>query len=191
MNIIKIVCFFNFYLSSFNEWYLYLFIEQFAVEFDPLVLKKYADIVYQSADILIDGLNSLSENRFNYSFYDGNNPFDKSRWVGGEGFICPSQVSYARPFRAKNIDDKWRVIVQQIQGLTYFTQTQRLERCLVAESGCRTLAPCYRSRCVQKYVYHRMLSFDPCQPYKGLFIDVYKLPSGCSCHIPSSSLKFK
>ena len=30
----------------------------------------------------------------------------------------------------------------------------------------------------------RMLSYDPCDPYHGFFIDTYKLPSGCSCHIP-------
>ena len=29
-----------------------------------------------------------------------------------------------------------------------------------------------------------MLSYDPCDPYRGFFIDTYKLPSGCSCHIP-------
>ena len=29
-----------------------------------------------------------------------------------------------------------------------------------------------------------MLSFDPCDPYRGFFMDTYKLPSGCSCHIP-------
>jgi hypothetical protein len=30
-----------------------------------------------------------------------------------------------------------------------------------------------------------MLSFDPCDAYKGIFIDTYKLPSACSCHIPA------
>ena len=30
----------------------------------------------------------------------------------------------------------------------------------------------------------RMLSYDPCDPYRGFFLDTYKLPSGCSCHIP-------
>ena len=29
-----------------------------------------------------------------------------------------------------------------------------------------------------------MLSYDPCDPYRGFFLDTYKLPSGCSCHIP-------
>ena len=32
-----------------------------------------------------------------------------------------------------------------------------------------------------------MLSYDPCDPYRGFFIDTYKLPSGCSCHIPDGS----
>jgi hypothetical protein len=32
---------------------------------------------------------------------------------------------------------------------------------------------------------HRMLSFNPCDAYKGIFIDTYKLPSACSCHIPA------
>ena len=46
---------------------------------------------------------------------------------------------------------------------------------------CRLMAPCYGSICVQKYAYHRLLSFDPCQQEKGLFIDVYRLPVACSC----------
>ena len=126
----------------------------------------------------------MEENQFDYSLYHGST-YEKGNWVGGEGYICPSDVLYARPVRAKNVDGEWRVIVQNV---AYYTQTQRVETCLFAGSSCRTLAPCYRSKCVQKYVYHRMLSFDPCDPYKGLFIDIYKLPSACSCHIPSGKL---
>jgi hypothetical protein len=29
-----------------------------------------------------------------------------------------------------------------------------------------------------------MVSVDPCDPYRGFFIDTYKLPSACSCHLP-------
>ena len=46
------------------------------------------------------------------------------------------------------------------------------------------LAPCYKSTCVQKHAYERLLSYDPCDPYKGLFVDMYKIPTACSCHIP-------
>jgi hypothetical protein len=29
-----------------------------------------------------------------------------------------------------------------------------------------------------------MVSLDPCDLYRGFFIDTYKLPSACSCHVP-------
>ena len=139
----------------------------------------------QSADDLVDGITKEQEEKFDYSFYNGQQ-FDKGNWVGGEGFICPSDVNYARPLRAKNVNGEWRVIVQAEAWPTY-GQTQRVETCLFPEAACRTLAPCYHSKCLQKYVYHRMLSFNPCDPYKGLFIDIYKLPSACSCHIPTKA----
>jgi len=153
---------------------------KYAIDYDPLVLKKYADVADQSADDLVDGISKAQEEAFDYSFYNGKQ-FDQGNWVGGEGFICPSDVAYSRPLRAQNVEGEWRVIVQDV---AYYTQTQRVETCLFPEAACRTLAPCFHSKCVQKYVYHRMLSMDPCDTYKGLFIDTYKLPSACSCHIP-------
>ena len=69
-------------------------------------------------------------------------------------------------------------------GSYNYTQTTRLETCQYPDSACRLLAPCYKSKCTQKYVYHRMLSVDPCDAYRGFFIDTYKLPSACSCHLP-------
>ncbi|XP_046453978.1 proline-rich protein 3-like isoform X1 [Daphnia pulex] len=154
---------------------------KYAIDYDPIILKKYADVAEQSADNLVDGLTSLAEKHFDYSDYHGNT-FEKGNWVGGEGYICPSDVLYARPVRAINAEGEWRVIVQEMAWPGY-TQTQRTETCLFPGSSCRTLAPCYQSKCLQKYVYQRMLSFDPCYPQKGIFIDIYKLPSACSCHI--------
>nr|CAH0098337.1 unnamed protein product [Daphnia galeata] len=154
---------------------------KYYIEYDPLVLKKYADIPFQSADNLIDGVTSLEEKHFDYSLYNGN-VFSKGNWVGGEGYICPSDVLYARPKRALNADGEWRVIVQDV---AYYTQTHRVETCLYPGASCRTIAPCHRTKCVQKYVYHRMLSYDPCDVTKGIFIDIFKLPSACSCHIPT------
>nr|CAH0105477.1 unnamed protein product [Daphnia galeata] len=154
---------------------------KYAIVYDPLVLKKYADVGDQSADNLADGLTSLAEEHFDYSNYEGKF-FEKGHWSGEEGYICPSDVIYGRPARAMNVEGEWRVIVQEIAWPGY-TQTQRFETCLFPGASCRTLAPCYGSKCLQKYVYQRMLSFDPCDPQKGIFIDIYKLPSTCSCHI--------
>jgi hypothetical protein len=103
--------------------------------------------------------------------------------------LCPSTVEYAKIKRAVNVEGYWRVVLQHIPkdyayGHYNYTQTARLETCQTPDSACRLLAPCYNSKCTQKYVYHRMLSLDPCDPYRGFFIDTYKLPSACSCHIP-------
>ncbi|XP_057378132.1 gamete and mating-type specific protein A-like [Daphnia carinata] len=155
---------------------------KYAIDYDPLVLTKYADVADQSADNLVDGLTSLAEEHFDYSDYHGSS-FEKGHWVGDEGYICPSDVLYTRPVRAVNADGEWRVIVQDIAWPGY-TQTQRTETCLFPGASCRTLAACYRSECLQQYIYHRMLSFDPCDPQKGIFIDVYKMPSACACHVP-------
>merc|ERR1711910_249938 len=129
---------------------------------DALFLKKYADIADQSADDLVEVITKPQEESFDYSYYTGASKgpskYDATHWIGPEGYLCPSDVDYA--------------------------QTTRLETCLFPDSACRLLAPCYQSKCTQKYVYHRMLSVDPCDPYRGFFIDTYKLPSACSCHVP-------
>merc|ERR1719145_414349 len=141
---------------------------------DALFLKKYADIADQSADDLVQDITKPQEESFDYKYYTGASkgpsPYDASHWIGPEGY--------------------WRIILQHIpEGYGYghynYTQTTRLETCLFPDSACRLLAPCYQSKCTQKYVYHRMLSVDPCDPYRGFFIDTYKLPSACSCHLPA------
>ncbi|XP_063607867.1 protein spaetzle 3-like [Penaeus indicus] len=157
-----------------------------AITADHLFAKKYADVADQSADDLVDMLTKDQEEAFDYSYYtgasSGDSPYDATHWAGPEGYICPSDVVYAMPKRAQNVDGKWRVIVNDVH---YYTQTARLETCLFPEAACRALAPCYQSHCTQKSVYHRLLSYDPCDPYKGLFIDIYKMPSACSCHLPA------
>ncbi|MCL4141471.1 UNVERIFIED_CONTAM: hypothetical protein GTU68_041114, partial [Idotea baltica] len=155
-----------------------------AIQADYLFPKKYADIADQSADDLVDMVTREQEEYFDYKFYSGAStgpsPFDLSHWSGPEGYLCPSDVTYAMPKRAKNVEGHWRVIVNNVH---YYTQTARIETCLYPEAACRALAPCYQSHCTQKFVYHRLLSFDPCDPYKGLFIDIYRFPSACSCHV--------
>jgi len=163
---------------------------------DPIFLKKYSDVVDQSADDLVELITAPQEASFNYNYYTGASlgpsPYDATHWIGPEGYLCPSQVDYVKIKRALNVEGFWRVILQHVPkdygyGHYNYTQTTRLEACLTPDSACRLLAPCYGSKCTQKYVYHRMLSYDPCDPYRGFFIDTYKLPSACSCHIPDTA----
>jgi len=162
---------------------------------DPIFLKKYSDLPDQSANDLVEEITALQEATFDYNYYTGASkgpsPYDASHWIGPEGYLCPSQVDYVKIKRAVNVEGFWRVVLQHIPhdygyGHYNYTQTTRLEACLTPDSACRLLAPCYGSKCTQKYIYHRMLSYDPCDPYRGFFIDTYKLPSACSCHIPQA-----
>jgi len=159
---------------------------------DPIFLKKYSDIADQTADDLVQDIVAPQEAHFDYSYYTGASkgpsPYDASHWIGPEGYLCASQVDYVKIHRALNVEGYWRVVLQHVPhdhtyGHYNYTQTTRLEACLTPESACRLLAPCYNSKCTQKYIYHRMLSYDPCDPYRGFFIDTYKLPSACSCHM--------
>merc|ERR1712128_204062 len=118
---------------------------------DPIFLKKYADIADQSADDLVQDITKEQEEGFDYSYYTGaskgDSKYDATHWIGAEGY-----------------------------GSYNYTQTTRLETCEYPDSACRLLAPCYQSKCTQKYVFHRMLALNPCDLYRGFFIDTYKLP---------------
>merc|ERR1712025_105172 len=74
---------------------------------DALFLKKYADIADQSADDLVDGIAKPQEEHFDYSYYTGASKgpskYDASHWIGPEGYLCPSDVDYAKITRAVNV----------------------------------------------------------------------------------------
>jgi len=102
-----------------------------AISHDHLFAKKYADVADQSADDLVDMVTKDQEEAFEYSYYTGastgDSPYDVTHWAGPEGYICPSDVVYAQPKRAQNVEGKWRVIVNDVH---YYSQTARVETCL-------------------------------------------------------------
>lgn len=80
---------------------------------------------------------------------------DKANRSGG--FVCRSEVLYAKPKLARNIKRKWRVIVNAGD----FTQTVRMEKCIRPNSECRFIADNkYESRCAQISSIHRLLVFE-------------------------------
>lgn len=93
------------------------------------------------------------------------------------GFICPSEVMYGKPKLAKNKKGFWKVIVNAGE----FTQTVRLEKCLLPNKRCNYVsAVSYESRCAQVHSYHRLLVFEK---GRGFYIDTFRLPTGCNCHV--------
>lgn len=93
------------------------------------------------------------------------------------GFICPSEVMYGKPKLAKNKKGFWKVIVNAGE----FTQTVRLEKCLLPNKKCNYVsAISFESRCAQVHSYHRLLVFEK---GRGFYIDTFRLPTGCNCHV--------
>lgn len=148
-----------------------------------------ADVLDQSADELIDGVTSAQENSYTISHYFGpaerredtkgrpnNDPASVRDFAQDGGFLCPSEIKYAKPKRGKTAQGVWKDIV----NVNDYTQTLRMEKCLKPGGGCSYVSHHYRSQCSQIYNYHRLLSWDKS---RGLHMDIYKVPTCCSCHI--------
>ncbi|KAK7084714.1 Spaetzle, partial [Halocaridina rubra] len=99
-----------------------------------------------------------------------------------ETYLCDAKTSYVRPLRARNTDGKWRIIVNNIKAnYETYTQTARLEECLIAGKPCPLVPSCHASRCLQKNMYHRFLVYDPYDQHFPLALETFKLPSSCAC----------
>ncbi|XP_047490938.1 uncharacterized protein LOC125040429 [Penaeus chinensis] len=100
-----------------------------------------------------------------------------------ETYLCPSETAYVRPLRAKNTEDKWRVIIVNNVVAHYqtLTQTTRIEECLTSADACPLMPDCYESKCLQKSIYHRFLVYDPYDQYFPFAIETFKLPASCAC----------
>ncbi|KAK6620578.1 hypothetical protein RUM43_010870 [Polyplax serrata] len=106
--------------------------------------------------------------------------------VGGEedsNYMCPSTVKYARPKRARTTSGDWKYIVNTGD----YTQTLRLEMCMKPNSPCSYVTNQINSECAQVFNYHRLLTWDET---KGLHMDVFKVPSCCSCRVQGYSNLF-
>ncbi|KAL6429264.1 hypothetical protein ACFW04_008166 [Cataglyphis niger] len=118
-------------------------------------------------------LENKYENRYESNeIKRSDNPFDNVE----EGFTCPSTVKYARPQLARAASGVWKYIINTGEH----TQTIRLEKCSNPHSSCSFISENYRSSCVQIYNYHRLLTWDQ---KLGLHMDIFKVPTCCSCHV--------
>uniref|UniRef100_A0A1A9W4R8 Uncharacterized protein n=1 Tax=Glossina brevipalpis TaxID=37001 RepID=A0A1A9W4R8_9MUSC len=99
------------------------------------------------------------------------------------GGMCQSIVRYARPQKARSASGEWKYIVNTGQH----TQTLRLEKCSNPQESCSYLNQNYRSHCSQVYNYHRLLSWDK---NRGLHVDIFKVPTCCSCQVDGYRQKF-
>lgn len=140
-----------------------------------------AEVRSQSADDLVDGISAVEERKYSYNHYygtrrQGEDAHAHRDFAEDGGFLCPSEVKYARPQLAQTSRGVWKYII----NMNEHTQTIRMERCLKPGNSCSYVSPHYKSHCIQVYNYHRLLSFEE---GKGMHVDIYKIPVGCSCHV--------
>lgn len=135
----------------------------------------------------LDGITAAQEAKYTAERYPASNrrgDTGKEFASAGEaGFMCPSMVKYARPQRARATSGQWKYIVNTGEH----TQTLRLEKCLKPKETCTYLTDNFKSKCVQVYNYHRLLTWDQ---QNGLHMDIFKVPTCCSCHIEGYSISF-
>nr|XP_021182041.2 neurotrophin 1 isoform X1 [Helicoverpa armigera] len=137
---------------------------------------------------VIDGVTAAQEAKYNEQHYlvsnrRGDTANRDFAGAGEAGFMCPSTVKYARPQRARATSGQWKYIVNTGEH----TQTLRLEKCLKPKESCTYLTDNFKSKCVQVYNYHRLLTWDQ---QNGLHMDIFKVPTCCSCHIEGYSVSF-
>ncbi|KAJ1528502.1 hypothetical protein ONE63_006909 [Megalurothrips usitatus] len=113
--------------------------------------------------------------------YPSDSPQDLDGQDGGvdDTHLCPSVIKYARPQRARATSGQWKYIVNTAEH----TQTLRLEKCSRVEEPCNYLSDKVRSHCAQVYNYHRLLTWDK---ELGLHMDIFKVPTCCSCQVIKS-----
>ncbi|KAM3961966.1 neurotrophin 1 [Aphomia sociella] len=136
----------------------------------------------------VDGVTAAQEAKYTADHYlvsnrRGDTANRDFAGAGEAGFMCPSTVKYARPQRARATSGQWKYIVNTGEH----TQTLRLEKCLKPKESCTYLTDNFKSKCVQVYNYHRLLTWDQ---QNGLHMDIFKVPTCCSCHIEGYSVSF-
>ncbi|RVE47303.1 hypothetical protein evm_008040 [Chilo suppressalis] len=136
----------------------------------------------------VDGVTAAQEAKYTAEHYlvsnrRGDTANRDFAGAGEAGFMCPSTVKYARPQRARATSGQWKYIVNTGEH----TQTLRLEKCLKPKESCTYLTDNFKSKCVQVYNYHRLLTWDQ---QNGLHMDIFKVPTCCSCHIEGYSVSF-
>ena len=98
-------------------------------------------------------------------------------------YLCGSYTSYVHPKRAINSVGQWRIVVNDVQAhYETLTQTARVEACAHAGQPCPLVPECYHTKCVQKFIYHRFLVYDPYDYYFPFAIESFLMPSSCACY---------
>ncbi|XP_055355111.1 uncharacterized protein LOC129600570 isoform X2 [Paramacrobiotus metropolitanus] len=153
--------------------------------------KMYAEVTNQSTATLVDGVAADEEEKYDFAFYFGDrdrtrdnkqygagaNPPFRTEYYKDGGYVCPAFIDYTGLFQAINARGEWQYIV----NIKPWMQTVRIEQCFYPQASCSYMSKAIPTSCVQKYSYQRLIAYEP--RGRGLYMDVFKLPTACSCYI--------
>ena len=95
---------------------------------------------------------------------------------------CDSELRFIQPHVAQDRLGRWRIIVQTPE----FPQRVAIDVCRKVDDVCKVFTDCGRkSRCVQRYSYHSLISLDQDKRQAGQCptMAVFRLPTSCVCHV--------
>nr|CAD7393260.1 unnamed protein product [Timema cristinae] len=135
-----------------------LFDEEYPVDKVHEIINNYHDDVHH----MYHGLNYypakdyISHDNFTHGY----------RHKGS--FVCESEVTYIRPGWARNWKNQWVAVVNTDK----YPQSLRM----YGGKRCEYLPPCYKSFCVQRYTYVKLLCVDPLNTHHRPVVDVFEIP---------------
>lgn len=106
-----------------------------------LVSIMYAEAVIDSRG-LVDGVDPIQELAYTHAHYYGTRRADIEQGAAHRdyskegGFVCPSEVKYAKPQKARNQKGIWKTIVNTDE----MPQAVRMERCRYGSPSIRFCA---------------------------------------------------
>ncbi|TRY64183.1 hypothetical protein TCAL_05609 [Tigriopus californicus] len=110
------------------------------------------------------------------------NSVDRIKHIHDETYLCPSSTGYVMPLRAMNTNGHWRIVVNEVKAhYETLSQTARVEECTTPGHQCSLIPECYETKCLQKFIYHRFLTYNPYDYYFPFAMETFKLPSSCAC----------
>lgn len=95
---------------------------------------------------------------------------------------CESELRFIQPHLAQDRLGRWRIIVQTAE----FPQRVAIDVCRRVDDVCKVFTDCGRkSRCVQRYSYHSLISMDQDKKQAGQCptMAVFRFPTSCVCHV--------
>lgn len=140
-------------------------------------------VIEKDPDYPLERLNKLDLWKYNFASGRQKRSSADDQRLGDDYLrevkLCDSAISFRRPQKLRNVNDKWRTIVNHAN----FTQFVRFEKCSSLNFPCtyEVYPQNVRSFCQQSHLKLALWAFD--EEANCLIMDKFLIPSACECII--------